>query len=590
LVRRLTRVVARLLAPIALVAAALALLAPAQALAHAQLEGTSPQRGAVLSAQPDAVVFRFSEPVEGNFGAVRVFDAGGRRVDAGDAYHPGGRGSELAVHLRGGLPDGSYTATYRVVSADAHIVSGGVVFSVGQTGAAGRTVAELLGGQRTGPVTDVAFGIARGVQFAAIAAALGGLAFLLLVWRGVVDALGIPAAASLAFARRHRALVVGAALVGVLSAAGGVVLQGAEAAGITGFDALRPSVVRETIGTRFGTIWGIAVAAWMLVALAGALVLAQRDPRGELGGGPQERLALAAFAPPAVFLLLVPALGGHASVQSPTWLLLPANVVHVAAMSVWVGGLATLLLALRAATRALPARGERSRLLAAVLTRFSPIALAAVIALVASGVVQGIVEVRTVAHLFDTPFGRAVAVKVVLLLALIALGGVQRRRVLPRLRAVAAAAQPPAAAGLLLRRVLRGELLLIAGVLGATAALAAYAPSIAQQSGPFDTTTALGPLQLQLTVDPAAVGANELHLYLLDARDGSQFEGAREVTLSATQPQRGIGPLSVAADRAGPGHYVAHPALGVSGTWSVRIAVRVSDFDEYTTRVEVPIR
>lgn len=62
------------------------------------------------------------------------------------------------------------------------------------------------------------------------------------------------------------------------------------------------------------------------------------------------------------------------------------------------------------------------------------------------------------------------------------------------------------------------------------------------------------------------------------------------MTISASQTQRGIGPLAVPADRAGPGHYVAHAALGVPGTWSVRVAVRVSDFDEYTTRVEVPIR
>ncbi len=138
--------------------------------------------------------------------------------------------------------------------------------------------------------------------------------------------------------------------------------------------------------------------------------------------------------------------------------------------------------------------------------------------------------------------------------------------------------------------MLRGELLLVAGALAATAALAAYAPSIAQQAGPFDTTTTIGPLQLQVTVDPAATGANELHLYLLRPRDGRQFDGAREVTVSATENDRGIGPLAIPADRAGPGHYVSNATFGVSGTWTVRVAVRVSDFDEYTTRVEVPIR
>ena len=570
--------------------AALALLAPAQALAHATLESTSPQRGAVLRAAPRAVVLRFDEAVEGNFGAVRVFDGSGARVDAGDAYHPDGKGQQLAVHLRDGVGDGTYTATYRVVSADGHVVSGGLVFSIGRAGAAGATVAELLGDQRTGAATDLAFGIARAVQFGAIGLALGALAFLLLVWRQAAARVGLGAAPAAAFARRHRLLLLVAAGSGAASAALAVVCQGAEAAGLPLPDALSASVVRETLGTRFGTVWGIGVVAWLLLGLAAALALAPAGRgRGRDGREPAP-LALAALAPPALFLLLLPALGGHASVQSPTWLLLPANAVHVAAMAVWAGGLATLLLALPAATRALPARGDRSRLLAAALSRFSPLALGAVIALVASGIVQGVVEVRTVAHLFDTPFGRAVAVKVALLLGLVALGAVQRRLVLPRLRAVAAAAEPPAQAGLLLRRVLRGELLLIAGALAATAALAAYAPSIAQQAGPFDRTTAIGPLQLQVTVDPAATGANEIHLYLLRPRDGRQFDGAREVTLSATERDRGIGPLAIAADRAGPGHYVGDTTFGVSGTWTLRVAVRVSDFDEYTTTVEVPIR
>lgn len=61
---------------------------PGAALGHATLEGSSPPRDAVVERQPEAVTFRFSEPVEGNFGAVRVYDADGARVE-GEAFHPG---------------------------------------------------------------------------------------------------------------------------------------------------------------------------------------------------------------------------------------------------------------------------------------------------------------------------------------------------------------------------------------------------------------------------------------------------------------------------------------------------------------------
>ncbi len=235
-------------------------LSPAAALAHAQLEGTSPERGAVLQTQPSAVVFRFGEPVEGNFGAVKVFDAKGERVDNGKVVHPGGRGSEVAVGLKPHLADGTYTATYRVISADSHPVEGGVVFSIGTPGAAGETVADLLAGASAGPVTETAFGVVRGLDYLAIALAVGGLAFLLAAWR---PALAVAAGAgadwpeaAAVFAGRARRLLWIAVVIGVVSGVLGIVLQGATASGTTFWSALDPSVgargprhaVRDRVG------------------------------------------------------------------------------------------------------------------------------------------------------------------------------------------------------------------------------------------------------------------------------------------------------------------------------------------------------
>jgi copper transport protein len=572
--------------------ALIACLLPATAAAHAQLESTAPQRGAVLRAAPERVVFRFSEPVEGSFGAVRVFDGAGKRVDEGDAYHPGDRSSAIAVDLRDGLPDGTYTATYRVVSADSHVISSGIVFSVGRAGAAGKTVGELLAGSDAGADVDALLGVARGLQFAAIAVALGALAFLVLVWRRALPAaLGAGPErdrAGRAFLARLRPVVVATAAVGLLSGMLGIAMQGGEAAGLPALDALRPAIVRETLETRFGTVWGVGVVAWLLLGLLAWALLRPRPARGDAPAGPPPAAWLAAL--PCAWLALLPGLGGHAAAQAPVALLLPANVLHVVAMALWTGGLATLLAVLPAATRALSDRADRTRLLAAALTRFSPLALGAVGVIVLSGVVQSLKLLDLPGDLLDSGFGRAVLVKVALLLGLVALGFWQRNRSLPRLRALAAGGAAPGSAGVLLRRALRTEVALLAGVLAATAVLAASSPATTTQAGPFDRTTAIGPLQLQLTVDPAQVGANAVHLYVIDPRDGSQFRGAREVRISATQPDRGIGPIRETPDLAGPGHWtLAAMPFGVAGTWEVRVAVRVSDFDEYDTTVEVPI-
>ena len=66
-------------------------------------------------------------------------------------------------------------------------------------------------------------------------------------------------------------------------------------------------------------------------------------------------------------------------------------------------------------------------------------------------------------------------------------------------------------------------------VLGVTAALAGYAPATAAQSGPFSGSASLGPTELEVTVDPARVGSNQIHLYLFDAKSGAQFTRVKEL-------------------------------------------------------------
>ncbi|MGI9099557.1 MAG: copper resistance CopC/CopD family protein [Solirubrobacteraceae bacterium] len=585
-----------------------ALLTPAGAWAHAVLVDASPQRGATLREQPRQVVLHFNETVEGNFGAVQVFDASARRVDDARTFHPGGSGSRLAVGLKPELPDGTYVATYRVISADSHPISGGLVFSIGAPGAAAApTVAELIGDTSAGPVTQGAFGLARGLDYLATALVLGGLAFLLVVWlpalRTAAGASDDWRAASAAFLRRMRLLLLGATALGVVSGIAGIVLQGATAGATSGWAALSPGVVGDVLGTRFGHVWGARVLAFAV--LGGAVALALRGVgarsseaglrRVALGadglaapGPPRGALALAAV--PAAFVALAPALGGHASVQSPVALLFGLDVAHVLAMSAWIGGLVVLLTALPAATRRLAAP-DRTRLLAAALVRFSAIALGCVVVLLVTGTVQSVVHIGSWSAVLETGFGRAVVVKVVLLAVLVALGAVNRRRVVPALRRLAEAGSAPGAAGHLLRRTLRAEVALVVAVLGVTAALVSYPPPESLAGGPFGADATLGPLRLEVTMDPARVGPNELHLYLLRANDGTPFHGTKELTVALSLPDKHIGPLPATARDAGPGHYVVDTVqLVPAGDWRLDVTSRVSAFDQYETSLKVPVR
>jgi copper transport protein len=262
----------------------------------------------------------------------------------------------------------------------------------------------------------------------------------------------------------------------------------------------------------------------------------------------------------------------------------------VGAASIWVGGIACLLLALPGATRRLEGP-ERSRLLLAALARFSPIALSSVVVLATTGIIQAYIDVRSVHGLLHSTYGTLLIVKTVVLAALIGIGWVNRERVVPALERIVGDGRSPGGIGALARRTLRGELALMLCVFGVTAALISYAPPIDAASGPFSTNTTIGSAELEMTVEPARVGLNTIHLYLIDAKTGAQFTATKELTAAARLPSKGIGPLPLRTNLAGPGHYVMNGAvLSPAGTWEIEITDRVSEFEQSNRIVKVAIR
>lgn len=582
----------------------LALVAPGAASAHAVLLGSEPARGVTVPTAPAEVVLTFSEPVEAAFGALRVIGADGERVDDGRSGHPGGRKNELRVGLGSDVADGTYVATYRVISADSHPVSGAVVFSVGKAGDAPANVESLLNAE-AGPVTANALKAARGIAYAATVAVVGGLVFLLLVWSPAARAVGLSAAAVAAFGARLQFVFGIAVAAGALATAAGLGLQAAIASATTFWGALDTATLRELLDTNFGQAWGVRLVAFAALGIVVPLLrpavgaplpremsapaaVHAGAPAPSPGTGRAAGLTIAALA--CVALIVTPALAGHARATAPVGLNVAVDAVHLAAISAWIGGLVMLLFAVPAATRAI-AEGERTRLLAAVLQRFSPLALGCVALAVATGAFMSVVHLTAVAELVDSDWGRLVLVKIVVLGGLIVLGAVNQRRIMPRLRALAAGGDAPGGAGRFLRATLRAEIALAVVVLGVTAVLVGISPPAAGAgSGPVSIEERVGPLQLQATVDPGTAGVNEVHIYLLRS-DGQPFVGTKELRMSAALPAEGIGPIGLEPRRAGPGHYIVESLpLTPAGDWVLAVAVRVSEFDQYDTRLDVPVR
>ncbi len=542
---------------VAAVAASVAVLGAAPAAsAHAELITTEPANDSVVDTSPERVSLRFNEPVETAFGAVRVFDADARRVDEGRLERPAA--DTVGVALEPSLPRGTYTVTWRVVSEDAHPVAGAFVFHVGAAGANPEGIASEVLDSGTPRHVNVLFDVVRFLDFALLLLAVGGTLALALVLRDA-GAVRTRLTGALAIAS------LGLAAVAVT----GIVLQGAKAGGFGLADAFNWDVVSAVLETRFGRVaLGQAVAAVLLAALA--LTVRRRGEGAALLDG----ALIVAGA-----LVLTPALAGHASVSGAVAFV--ADVAHVQAGAAWVGGLAFLVLAL------VWAGGERWTLAARAVPRFSTLAVLSVAVLLVAGVVNGYLQVRAWRGLWETTYGLLLLAKVALVLPLLALGAYNNRYAVPRLRAGRASKAEQ-------RRFLRvagSELALMAAIIAVTAVLVTEPPARAEVApqGPYATTAQIGDLELNLVVDPAVAGSNQIHLYLTTPT--GQPTDVAEATVAATLASRRIGPLLFPTHRAGPGHFIAHGAqLTLAGDWQLRVDTRRGEFDAASATVSVPIR
>jgi copper transport protein len=495
-----------------------------------------------------------------------VYDSNGRRVDQGNTHIDPADALSLSVALNAPLPDGVYTVAWRVLSSvDGHATQGVFAFAVG-TSAGG--VAMPAPSQTAPQAPDVlaAEAFARWLNLLAAAIAVGGLVFLLAIWwpawRGAlpgVDLAAIPGSLG-RLAQRALTLLLLALLVLL-------VVQAAVAAGGAlrdGLDAAR--IVRLVTAGRFGAIW----LARLVLALA---LLALGVP---VPGQPGARV----HAWVSIALGVLPVLND--------WL-------HLTAASVWLGGLVYLAISLPVAYRALGAI-ERTRLAAETVSRFSVLGLICVSLLMATGLIQGSLNVvgndlgayfRPDGPLFTTDYGRTLLVKLLLILPLVATAGVNLLFVGPRLREGVRKAADAVSARRALLVTVRVEIALLLAVLAAVGLLTSLAPALQPASQAQDVVSTFtgraDNLDVTLTIAPGGVGTRTFGVQLRDA-NGVAYDVAKEVDLRF-QPLdvSNMGSAGTALEAHGGGHYAASGSfLSLNGRWRIEVAVRRPDaFDAF---------
>jgi copper transport protein len=541
--------------------ACLALALDGRTLAHAQLESISPANGEVVSAPPVEVVLTFNEPVSLTGGDARVFNDAATVVSA----TPVQSGVTVTIPLPADLPDGTYTVTFQVISADSHRIAGASVFHVGAASSQGLDPAAL--GERT----DVAWGIRLGA-IALTGVAYGAMLLAIGLWFFGVAIDRPPRGGERALVAT--ALIVRSAVLGAVMLVGSVPFRIARVGG--GLDALRDD---DVLAAELQGPIGQAVAVGALALVAFALVVDRRATAWI--AGPIALIAAGSFS-----------LEGHSRAIHLRWAMIMSDVVHLAAGAVWLGGIAALILAFRRRVDAGP--------LAVLVRRFSNAALVAVAVVSASGVVMAWIVLPTVGELTSTGYGLALVMKVALVIVVIALGAFNRWLLVPSVSG------PDAR--LRLKQIVSAELGLLAVVVGTTAVLVTRSPvassaavpapasgPVAEPAGP--TTTAAPQVttvelsdggSVEVSVTPAQVGTNRVDLVVRD-REGRVINPIEAPSAEFEQIDLGIGPLRPDVTPTYIGEYTMDADLAVAGEWEVTIRVRTGEFDSVigTTTIHV---
>ncbi|HEV7535182.1 MAG TPA: CopD family protein, partial [Acidimicrobiia bacterium] len=482
------------------------------------------------------------------FGAVRVFDVDGKRVDKGKIETAQGR-RQLVVPAS--LPGGTYTVTWRVVSADGHPVHGGFQFYVGSPSTI--SAVAVQGDRGAGRVVGWGYGVVRFSWYAALLAVIGLVVVRRFVWTPAVRAAGLTDSEVADRFRRHsnRALPWAWRLL-VLAWLLTLVFQAASISGLGLAESARPGVLGDVLRTGFGRSWLAGLGFTLLIGLP---VTALTRPGGLFGARPQTWLSLMTAS--AAGLALASASIGHARTESHPGLGVPSVTVHLLAVSTWVGGLAALAM-LGGSVWSAAAPDDRNALLREIVPRFSRLALAAVAVLIATGTLNALLDLASVSDLWHTTYGRVLSTKIVLLAVALAFGAWHLWVVPRRL----AGADPGAAAGRSFRRSSRAEVLVLAAVLVFASALVALVPgrSLALLArGPVNQEQRAGAYAVQLFIDPSTPGANEIHLTFVDPNG----LGAPDVTaVTATLTAGGsAAPATPALRLISTGHFVGNADL-----------------------------
>ena len=512
----------------------LALLAvPRTVFAHASLQEAAPAPDSILDAAPPQIQLTFGERLEKQLYFIRVYNNRGNSVTSREAEMSADQ-RQLTLRLPK-LSDGSYTVSYKVISADGHPVSGSYVITVGK-GSNAEPLPDFLGpagGHEHGSTGHLEYWAVRIFYYFSLLALAGWT-----LWNASYQ----PAGENVHRLRRDwtRHLL----WFFLITLAGTGLLQIADI--LSGWN--WNELVSLLTGTGFGLSWLCSLALGFL----GIVTLGR------------SRVVDTVWT---VLLLAAKSFSGHAMAFEPVWRTVALDIIHLLAASVWTGGLLYVFLTGR------KHRDEWTRF----LPRFSKASLASFLLLAVTGAASAWIFVPKPGYLLLTAWGRFLLVKIALVI-LVAATAVWIRSVMRRKGAAAAA--PMVAA----------DMVLMAGIVAVAGIFTYLSPVPANE--PLHWHVMGSKIHMTAEISPNAPGKNSFRTVVWLPKGSPPPKQVQMTLSSADKPEIGAikVPLSPKQGAGEAEYYTGFdsyryesygPYLPFPGRWKVE--VRVMDAEDQET-------
>jgi copper transport protein len=563
------------------------LLSPTPSAGHASLVRSDPPANVLLETAPQVLRLWYDEDLAPGLSIISILDRSNFVVlQGGVVSSQDPKILDLQVDR---LRPGIYTVSWKVLSAvDGHITRGAFAFIFLPPGTDPATLLER------GSAAITRQGLGRSLLFSAQALAgwlhliglfigIGGLHFTLVV-------LGIGGRADRETSDSREKLLaptIGLAAKAMMIALISGILWWEINTHLTSDTTLahylfRPVLLPYLLGSRTSQSMVLRLCLLLLV-----LVFLHEARKTS----PPSLLLLGYCEAVGAVTLLALALSSHSAAAWANPLAVVIDMLHLWAGALWVGGLIVLAVLLPRSLGESQPHGW-TPLLTGAMRKFTPWAIGSVAVLVLTGAMQVALHIPRPQALATTSYGWALSLKLLLVLPMLFLGGVNSLTagtgkkenpapgawLRPRLQELAAGIQTWGFRSLGVSHwAVRGEVFLGVAILLCVAVLTQLPPPKAASSAPpASTLSARGAdLNVDITIDsPEGLIAPSDLLVRIRQGDGGVPEGISRVTVRPSMPGMEMSVAPIVAAPVGSGEFRARTLLSMLGRWEFAVVVR----------------